>query len=40
MAGLPVGQAGEVIIILLWDWICIFNAGHQGTQPHKLMCRD
>ena len=39
MAGLPVGQASELIIILLWVWSCIFSAGQQGTQPHKLICR-
>ena len=39
MAGLPVWQASELIIVLLWVWICIFNAGQQGTKPHKLICR-
>ena len=43
MAGLPVGQASQVIVILLWDWICSFSAGQQGTQPNptqpnKLIC--
>lgn len=35
MAGLPEGQASQVIVILLWDWICSFSAGQQGTQPNQ-----